>query len=247
MLLAIEITAWVVLFTFALRGARWAYAIFVVLAFVWIPARTGFHLHRPPCQMQFTLDLALNSLVKYKHISLWGAFFLMTWVQFRRGRYALPIAAIATIAIGILIELETHALTQALRLAAFAGITSLVVFQWAFRDIYISAGLPQRLIALLNDFRDIQPNFESDGSTGDPRRNNQIAASGAAPTMYAVMVRPCRTWRAEPFGPVHLVRGDGQRVAMGLEMERHHRLECQEQRDDGDNLTSTLLQFVTRQ
>ena len=109
MLLAIAIITWVVLFIFALRGARWAYAIFVVLAFVWIPARPGFHLHRPPCVLQFTLDLVLNSLVKYKHISLWGAFFLMTWVQFRRSRYALFIAAIATIAMGILIELEEGA------------------------------------------------------------------------------------------------------------------------------------------
>jgi hypothetical protein len=109
MLLAIGITAWVILFVLALRGARWAYAIFLVLAFVWIPARTGFHLHRPPCQMQFTRELVLNSLGKYKHISLWGAFFLMTWVQLRRGRHALLIAAIATIAIGILIELEEGA------------------------------------------------------------------------------------------------------------------------------------------
>ncbi len=109
MLSAIGILAWVVLFVFALRGARWAYAIFVILAFVWIPARTGFQLHRPPCQMQFTLDLALDSVVKYKHISLWGAFFLMTWVQFRRSRYALLIAAIATIAVGILIEIEEGA------------------------------------------------------------------------------------------------------------------------------------------
>jgi hypothetical protein len=109
MLLAIGIVAWVVLFVFALRGARWAYAIFVILAFVWIPARTGFRLHRPPCDMQITLDLAFKSLMKYKHISLWGAFFLMTWVQFRRSRYALLIATTATIAVGILIELEEGA------------------------------------------------------------------------------------------------------------------------------------------
>ena len=109
MLLAIEIVVWVILFVLALRGARWAYAIFLMLAFVWIPARTGFHLHRPPCQMRFTLDLALNSLSKYKHISLWTAFFVMTWVQIRRRRHALLIAAIATIAIGVLIELEEGA------------------------------------------------------------------------------------------------------------------------------------------
>jgi hypothetical protein len=109
MLLAIEVIAWVVLFVLALRGHRWAYAIFLLLAVAWIPARTGFHLHRPPCQMRFTLDLVRNSLVKYKHISLWGAFFLMTWVQVRRARYALLIAATATVAMGILIELEEGA------------------------------------------------------------------------------------------------------------------------------------------
>ena len=109
MLLVIEIIAWVVLFAFALRGARWAYAIFLVLAFVWIPARTGFHLHRPPCHMEFTADMVRNSLSKYKHIFLWGAFFLMTWIQVRRSRYALVIAAVATIAVGILIELEEGA------------------------------------------------------------------------------------------------------------------------------------------
>ena len=109
MLLAIGIVAWLVLFVLALRGARWAYAIFVILAFVWIPARTGFHLHPPPCQMQFTLDLVLGSIIKYKHISLWAAFFLMTWVQFRRRPYALLIAAVATLAVGILIELEEGA------------------------------------------------------------------------------------------------------------------------------------------
>ncbi len=108
MILAIDIIAWIVVFALALRGARWPYAIFQVLALVWIPARTGSHLHRPPCETRFTLDLVRNSLVKYKHISLWAAFFLMTWVQTRRRRYALLIAAVA-IAMGILIELEEGA------------------------------------------------------------------------------------------------------------------------------------------
>jgi len=141
MLLAIEILAWVVLFAFALRGARWAYAIFVVLAFVWIPARTGFHLHRPPCEIRFTFDLALNSLMKYKHISLWAAFFLMTWVQFRRRRYALLIAAIATIATGILIELEEGATgtgmcraTDLLPDGAGALIGAVIATLWRRRD-----------------------------------------------------------------------------------------------------------------
>jgi len=109
MLLAIGIVAWLVLFVFALRGARWAYAIFVILAFVWIPARTGFRLHPPPCEMHFPRDLVFSSIMKYKHISLWAAFFLMTWVQFRRTRYALFIAAAATMAVGVLIEVEEGA------------------------------------------------------------------------------------------------------------------------------------------
>ncbi len=109
MLPAIGIVAWLVLFVFAVRGARWAYAIFLILAFVWIPARTGFHLHAPPCQLQFTRDLVVGSIVKYKHISLWAAFSVMTWVQVRDTRYALLIAAAATIAVGILIEIEEGA------------------------------------------------------------------------------------------------------------------------------------------
>ena len=109
MILAIEFVAWVILFIFALRGARWAYAIFLVLALVWIPARTGFHLHAPPCQMQFTLDRAFSSLTKYKHIVLWTAFFVMTWRQVRDTGHALLIAAVATIAVGVLIELEEGA------------------------------------------------------------------------------------------------------------------------------------------
>ena len=109
MLIAIAVIVWLALFVLALRGARWAYAIFVVLAFIWIPARTGFHMHRPPCDMQITLDLARNSIVKYKHITLWAAFFLMTWVQFRANRYALIIAAAASMFVGVLIEIEEGA------------------------------------------------------------------------------------------------------------------------------------------
>jgi len=108
-LLTIEVIAWLVLLVFALRGARWAYAIFVLLAFVWIPARTGFHLHAPPCEMRFAPDLVVSSSLKYKHIILWSLFFVMTWIQVRGRRHALLIAAIATLAMGILIELEEGA------------------------------------------------------------------------------------------------------------------------------------------
>ena len=141
MLLALEVITWLVLFVFALRGARWAYAVFLVLAFVWIPARTGFHLHPPPCRMEFTLELAIGSLTKYKHVVLFAAFFVMTWVQCRRSRYALQIAAIATIAVGILIELEEGATgtglcraTDLLPDAVGALIGAALVMLWRRRE-----------------------------------------------------------------------------------------------------------------
>src|SRR5512140_3822958 len=109
MLIALGVVAWIVLAVFALRGARWAYAVFIVLAFVWIPARTGFRLHRPPCDFDVTPDFSLASLLKYKHVVLFGIFFLMTRVQLARTRYASVIAAAATLAVGVLIELEEGA------------------------------------------------------------------------------------------------------------------------------------------
>lgn len=105
MLTALGVVAWIVLAVFALRGARWAYAVFIVLGFVWIPARTGFHLHAPPCDAGFHLA----SVLKYKHITLFGIFFLMTWVQLRRTRHAILWAVLATLAMGVLIELEEGA------------------------------------------------------------------------------------------------------------------------------------------
>jgi VanZ family protein len=109
MLIAVGVAAWIILAGFALRGARWAYAIFIILAFVWIPARTGFRLHRPPCDFDVTLDYSLASMLKYKHVFLFGVFFLMTGVQLARVRGASLIAAAATLAVGVLIELEEGA------------------------------------------------------------------------------------------------------------------------------------------
>ena len=79
------------------------------MAFVWIPARTGFRLHRPPCDFDVTLDFSLASLTKYKHVVLFGIFFLMTRMQLARTRYASLVAAAATLAVGVLIELEEGA------------------------------------------------------------------------------------------------------------------------------------------
>jgi hypothetical protein len=109
MLVALGVAVWIVLAVLALRGATWAYAIFVALAFIFIPARAGFHLHRLDCELAFSFDLALFSLTNYKHIFLFGVFFLMTRVQLGRRPYALLIAAAATMAVGVLIEIEEGA------------------------------------------------------------------------------------------------------------------------------------------
>jgi hypothetical protein len=108
-LAALGVLAWIVLAAFALRGARWAYAVFLLLALFWIPGSAGFHLHRPDCEMQLSLDLLLFSLTNYKHIFLFGVFFLMTRVQLGRARHPLLLAAAATMAMGVLIELEEGA------------------------------------------------------------------------------------------------------------------------------------------
>ena len=109
MLTAVEVVLWTVFAVFALRGARWAYAIFVILGHVWIPARTHFHLHAPPCDGDLSLAMVRNALMKYKHVTLFGLFFLMTAAQLPKTRSALWWAGLATIVMGVLIELEEGA------------------------------------------------------------------------------------------------------------------------------------------
>ena len=106
---AVEVVLWIVFAVFALRGARWAYAIFILLGLLWIPARTGFHLHAPPCDGDLSLRMVFNALRKYKHVTLFGIFFLMTAAQLPRTRSALAWAGLATLVMGVLIELEEGA------------------------------------------------------------------------------------------------------------------------------------------
>jgi len=122
-LTVVGILAWIVLAAFALRGARWAYAIFLLLGLFWILGSAGFHLHRPDCEGLVSFDLALFSLTNYKHIFLFGVFFLMTRVQLGRARHALLLAAAATIAMGVLIELEEGATNRNCRLRDLAPDT----------------------------------------------------------------------------------------------------------------------------
>lgn len=123
MLTLIGILVWIALAVFALRGARWAYIIFLLLGLFWIPGSAGFHLHHPDCEGLVSFDLALFSLTNYKHIFLFGMFFLMTRVQLGRAPHALLLAVAATIAMGVLIELEEGATNRHCRLRDLAPDT----------------------------------------------------------------------------------------------------------------------------
>ena len=94
----------------ARRRMRWAYALFVAQAVLRIPARTGFSLQVPTCEVKLDLALAALSLTKYAHIVLFGLFFLMTWAVLtgrRRTRFAW--AMTATLVMGLVVELEQGA------------------------------------------------------------------------------------------------------------------------------------------
>jgi VanZ family protein len=75
-----------------------------------IPARTGFRLKAPACDMRLTLANAGLSLTKLPHVILFGIFFLLTVLQFDRiDRRTIAWSFVATLAIGVLIELEEGA------------------------------------------------------------------------------------------------------------------------------------------
>ncbi len=82
---------------------RWIYAAWILLAVARIPARTGFRLEAPACDWRLTLDNLALSLTKVPHIVLFGAFFLLTLVQFDRvGRTSLSLTSPRTFLAGSL-------------------------------------------------------------------------------------------------------------------------------------------------
>lgn len=98
------------LFALSLWGFRWAYVGYVVAALSWIPVQSGFHLQVPRCEMPITMAGAALSMTKFGHILLFGLFFVITVRQFRTiDRRALLISVIATIVMGLIIELEEGA------------------------------------------------------------------------------------------------------------------------------------------
>ena len=89
---------------------RWAYAAYALFAVLRIPARTGFHLVLPACDMRLTSSNFAASLTKVPHMVLFGFFFLLTIAQFDRvSSKAILWSSVITIALGVLIELEEGA------------------------------------------------------------------------------------------------------------------------------------------
>ena len=89
---------------------RWAYAAYMLFAVAQIPARTGFRLRAPACDTRLTLHNAQLSMTKVPHIVLFGFFFLLTALQFDHvDRSMLGWSFIATVALGLLVELEEGA------------------------------------------------------------------------------------------------------------------------------------------
>lgn len=82
----------------------------MLVAVARIPARTGFRLDGLRCDVRLTLENAQLSLTKVPHIVLFGAFFLITVVQFDRiDRRAFAWSLLAALALGLLVELEEGA------------------------------------------------------------------------------------------------------------------------------------------
>ena len=82
----------------------------MLLAVTRIPARTGFRLFAPTCDTALTLEKLALSLTKVPHIVLFGAFFLITLIQFDRvDRSSLAWSVAATAVISFVIEIEQGA------------------------------------------------------------------------------------------------------------------------------------------
>jgi hypothetical protein len=89
---------------------RWIYAGWMLLAVTRIPARTGFRLAAPACDLRLTPENVALSLTKVPHIVLFGVFFLLTLVQFDRvDRRSLSLSLAATAAISIIVEIQQGA------------------------------------------------------------------------------------------------------------------------------------------
>jgi hypothetical protein len=97
-----------VLAVLALRGARWAYVAFIVAGLAYFPARVGFRLEPHACELALSVPLAMLSLTKKAHITLFALFFVFSSAQTGSrpsDRSVLLFSTLATLAMGALVEL----------------------------------------------------------------------------------------------------------------------------------------------
>ena len=97
-----------VLAGFAIRGARWAYAAFIVVSLAYFPMKMGFDLRPRACEVAFDAQMAAIALTKTAHVILFAVFFVFSSSQAGRGaspRRVLLVAGIATLVMGALVEL----------------------------------------------------------------------------------------------------------------------------------------------
>ena len=103
----------VIFLLLALRGFRWAYAGFLVFALLYFPAHVGFDLHPKSCELLVDARLAAFSLTNFPHIVLFALFFIVSAIHAiadgSSTKSALVFAAIATLAMGIVLELAEGA------------------------------------------------------------------------------------------------------------------------------------------
>ncbi|HMA21688.1 MAG TPA: hypothetical protein VKO87_12850 [Gemmatimonadaceae bacterium] len=82
----------------------------MIVAVARIPARTGFRLHSPSCDMELSLENVGRSMTKLPHMILFGMFFLLTVIQFDRvDRSTLAWSLLATLLLGLIVEIEEGA------------------------------------------------------------------------------------------------------------------------------------------
>jgi len=92
------------------RFRRWGYTLLVIVGVLRIPAQAHFRLYVPLCDFRMAWDNSRLSLMKVPHFVLFGVFFLFTAWQFDRlDRRSLSWSLVATLALGILVELEEGA------------------------------------------------------------------------------------------------------------------------------------------
>ena len=93
----------------AIRGARWAYVMYIAVTLLYFPLRAGFQFAPRACDAAIDPALALRALNNFSHLAGFTVFFLATTVQLRANTWSrLAWAALATVALG-----GSHEIAQA--------------------------------------------------------------------------------------------------------------------------------------